>query len=71
MIPKGGWKLKEHSKYRLILWFQDGQVRTFYSMDWQHAFAPYDPALGLQRLTRLVERHQQWLTDFQLRAINH
>lgn len=53
--PKGGWKLIRDSFSKLIVWFKDGNVRTFYSIDWKHKHAKYrDRNIGLARLRKKV-----------------
>ena len=40
---------------KLIVWFKDKNVRTFYSLDWKHKYAPKrDRSLGLGRLRKKV-----------------
>lgn len=41
-----------HSK--CIVWFYDGNVRTFYSLDKTHAKAKPNPALGIRRLEKML-----------------
>ncbi len=55
--PKGGWKLKLHSHYYLIVWFKDGNDRKFYSLDWKSKYSRYDPSLGLARLRKLIAKY--------------
>ena len=54
------WKLKRDSLSKLLLYFKDGNVRTFYSLDWRHSFSKErDRELGLERLKKLAERHRK------------
>lgn len=55
--PKGGWKLQLHSQHYLRVWFKDGNEHTFYSLDWRHKYAPFDPSLGVKRLQNLVRKY--------------
>ncbi|MEO9870392.1 MAG: hypothetical protein ABJQ69_03755 [Ekhidna sp.] len=52
--PKGGWKLKRDSHFKMIVWFKDGNVRTMYSLDWRHKYAPLDIKVGMGRLKKLI-----------------
>ncbi len=52
--PKGGWKLKRDSHYKMIVWFKDGNVRTMYSLDWRHKYAPRDKTIGINRLKKKI-----------------
>jgi len=55
--PKGGWRIKVHSFTKMIVWFEDGRIRTFYSMDWHNPFSPYRAKeIGLERLRGLAEK---------------
>ncbi len=59
MEGKRKWKLKRDSLTKLLLYFSDGNVRTFYSLDWQHSLSVVkNRELGLVRLRRLYERHK-------------
>ena len=52
-VPKGGWKLIRDSFSKLIVWFKDGNVRTFYSIDWKHRYSKQrDQNIGLARLRK-------------------
>lgn len=53
--PKGGWKLIRDSFSKLIVWFKDGNVRTFYSIDWKHKQSKFrDRNIGYARLRKKV-----------------
>ena len=53
--PKGGWKLIRDSFSKLIVWFKDGNIRTFYSIDWKHRYSKQrDRNIGMQRLHKMV-----------------
>ena len=55
--PKNGWKLVRDSFTKLIVWFKDGNIRTFYSMDWKHKHSKFrDRTIGITRLKKLVCR---------------
>jgi len=48
-----GWKLIRDSFSKLVVWFKDGNVRTFYSIDWKHKYSKQrDPHIGLARLRK-------------------
>ncbi len=47
--PKGGWKLGRDSFTKLITWFKDGNVRTWYSLDWKHKYSFRDRSIGMAR----------------------
>lgn len=56
--PTYGWKLNKHSFSKLIVWFKDGNIRTFYSIDWKNKKSLYrDQEVGLDRLRNLVRRY--------------
>lgn len=60
MEGKRKWKLKRDSLTKLLLYFKDGNVRTFYSLDWRHSLsAGKDRGLGLARLRKLCERYRE------------
>jgi hypothetical protein len=51
--PKEGWKLIRDSFSKLIVWFKDGNVRTFYSIDWKHRHSKQrDQNIGIARLRK-------------------
>lgn len=53
--PKGGWKLIRDSFSKLIVWFKDGNIRTFYSIDWKHRYSKQrDRNIGMHRLHKMV-----------------
>ena len=55
--PKDGWVLKRDSASKLTVWFEDGNKRTFYSMDWRNKHArDYDKQLGIERLKALATK---------------
>jgi hypothetical protein len=52
---KSGWKLIRDSFSKLIVWFKDGNVRTFYSIDWQHKHSKQrDENIGIARLRKKI-----------------
>lgn len=55
--PNDGWKIKRDSLYKLVVWFVDGNIRTFYSIDWLNQYArARDEKVGLNRLMKLVHK---------------
>ncbi len=56
--PKNGWRLNEHSFWKMIVWFKDGNIRTFYSLDWKTKYSGFrDPRIGLARLKNLTTKY--------------
>lgn len=56
--PKNGWKLNKHSFSKMIVWFKDGNVRTFYSLDWKSKYSHFrDPGIGLGRFKNLITKY--------------
>ncbi|MDW3191998.1 MAG: hypothetical protein R8G66_06525 [Cytophagales bacterium] len=56
--PTYGWKLNKHSFSKLIVRFKDGNIRTFYSIDWKSKKSQYrDREVGLDRLRNLVKKY--------------
>ena len=54
MTSSKKWKLGEDSMSKMIIWFQDGNIRTMYSLDWKHKHSKTrDKALGLERFRKL------------------
>lgn len=50
-----GWRLKTDSLYKLIIWFKDKNIRTFYSYDWRHRYSKTrDSGMGLSRFKKLI-----------------
>ncbi|MCX6180981.1 MAG: hypothetical protein NT150_03510 [Bacteroidetes bacterium] len=59
MENKKQWKLKRDSFSKLLLYFKDGNARTFYSLDWSHRYDKQrNRELGLQRLRKIIELHK-------------
>lgn len=55
--PKDGWKIERDSLSKAIVYFRDGNVRTFWSFDWTYQFARRYRTVGLIGLrTRIVTR---------------
>jgi hypothetical protein len=51
------WKLQKDSSFKCVVWFADGNTRTFYSLDWTHQHSKnYDRELGLKRLRALIHK---------------
>jgi hypothetical protein len=45
---------KREALSKCIVWFYDGNVRTFYSLDKNHRRATQNQALGIQRLEKML-----------------
>jgi len=59
MEGKRKWTLKRDSLTKLLLYFRDGNTRTFYSLDWQHSLSVgKNRELGLVRLRKLCQRYE-------------
>ena len=55
---KKGWKLGMDSFSKMIVWFKDGNTRTFYSLDWASKYSKIrDQEIGMTRLKRLVAKY--------------
>lgn len=55
---KSLWKIPNDSYSKLVVWFKDGNVRTFYSYDWKHPRAKSkNKTLGISRLKALVRSY--------------
>ena len=53
-----GWKLKTDSSTKMIVWFKDGNVRTFYSLDWKHRLSKQkDREMGLARFRKKIQQY--------------
>jgi hypothetical protein len=51
-----GWKLKQDSQTKLIVWFADGNLRTMYSIDWNYKFSKTKKReIGLARFYKKIE----------------
>lgn len=56
--PIDGWKIKRDSFAKLVVWFKDGNTRTFYSLDWKFPFSKHaDQIIGIKRLE---EKLKNW-----------
>ncbi|EDP94130.1 hypothetical protein U8527_06670 [Kordia algicida OT-1] len=56
MSASKGWKLKQDSETKLIVWFADGNVRTLYSIDWNYKFSQTKKReIGLARFYKKIE----------------
>jgi hypothetical protein len=52
------WKLGPDSFSKCIVYFTDGNSRSFYSLDWRHRYsASRDKELGLHRLRKLIQKY--------------
>lgn len=56
-IPVKGWKLQQHSFSKMIVWFEDGNIRTRYSIDWKHKYSQRDRAIGLNRFKQKIAEY--------------
>jgi glycosyltransferase involved in cell wall biosynthesis len=58
LAPKGGWRMERDSLSKAMVYFLDGNQRTFYSFDWRNQFARRYKAHGLSGLhKRIVQRY--------------
>lgn len=58
MAQKKGWKLQKDSATKMVIWFKDGNVRLFYSIDWRHKLSKTkDKQLGLNRFRRKIKEY--------------
>ena len=52
------WKLGIDSETKMIVWFKDGNVRTFYSLDWKHTVSKTkNRAIGIARFHNLIKKY--------------
>lgn len=62
MKKRGKWTIPIDSYSKMIVWFYDGNIRTFYSLDWKSSHSlTKDRQIGLDRL-------QRKLTDYKPHA---
>jgi len=55
--PNDGWQLGRDSQSKLVVKFTDGNLRTFYSLDWRNKRMPYsNKELGIERLEKLISK---------------
>lgn len=55
-VPPKGWKLIRDSFSKLVVWFKDGNIRTFYSIDWKSRYDKNrDRNIGLQRFRKMLD----------------
>ncbi|SHM90712.1 hypothetical protein SAMN04488057_104319 [Cyclobacterium lianum] len=47
-------KMQREALTKCIVWFYDGNVRTFYSLDKTHKRAKPNQALGIRRLEKML-----------------
>lgn len=51
-----GWKLQQDSFTKCLVYFADGNNRTFYSLDWTQKYSKFrDRQIGLSRLRKLID----------------
>lgn len=51
------WQKGPDSFHKLLVWFVDGNERTFYSLDWKHKFSKTrDERIGMERLHKMIAR---------------
>ncbi|MBT3302016.1 MAG: hypothetical protein HOD63_04705 [Bacteroidetes bacterium] len=52
---KEGWKLKRDSLSKLLIYFKDGNVRTLWSLDWNHRYSKViDRNIGIARFHKKI-----------------
>lgn len=50
------WRLQHDSEHKMIVYFSNGDKRTFYSMDWKGVYSKVkDPSLGLIRFQKMIQ----------------
>ena len=55
-----GWQLGQDSFSKCVVYFADGNKRTFYSLDWTHKLSKTrNRDLGLQRLRKLISSYDK------------
>ena len=55
--PQDGWQMGRDSLSKLVVKFRDGNIRTFYSLDWSNKRSQHmDYEIGLIRLEKLVAK---------------
>lgn len=60
MGAKDGWKLKKDSETKMIVWFADGNIRTFYSIDWNYKHSKTKKReIGLARFFKKIDEYGQ------------
>jgi hypothetical protein len=65
------WKLKVDSYTYADFIFKDGNVRRYYSLDWQHTYSKQrDRDLGLNRLRKLIVKHASYIERVSIRENN-
>jgi hypothetical protein len=57
-------RMQREALSKCIVWFYDGNVRTFYSLDKTHKRAKPNQALGIRRLEKMLMEtfKEQWET---------
>ena len=60
-----------HSLSKCIVWFYDGNVRTFYSWDKTHKRAKPNQALGLRRLEKMLLQRYKGKWETAIIYVNH
>lgn len=60
-LPK---RVQQEALSKCIVWFHDGNCRTFYSLDKAHKKAELNQALGIRRLEKMLLEtfRDQWKT---------
>jgi hypothetical protein len=65
------WKLKQDSYTYADFIFKDGNVRRYYSLDWQHKCSKQrDREIGLNRLRKLILKHGPFIERVAVRENN-
>lgn len=66
-VPNNGWKIATHSFSKMVVWFKDGNVRTFHSYDWKSKYSKdRDAHLGLQRLKNLAMKYSSYANSIEI-----
>lgn len=52
------WEVGTHSLTKCCMWYDDENIRTYFSLDWKHTLSKTrDMDLGLRRLRNLIAKH--------------
>ena len=71
MSASKGWKLKEDSETKMIVWFADGNIRTMYSIDWNYKFSMTKKReTGLARFYKKIEDYGEKATTVEIYEMN-
>ncbi len=61
MAVRKKWAIPIDSYSKMIVWFLDGNIRTFYSLDWKSSHShSKDRAIGLQRFQKKITEYSPY-----------